>query len=111
MTVPAISPALGKMSHGTQKTRTMEKNIRARSPGWHRKQALGDSCHLIWPRNRFKRHFGCKYAWSDRVYADGNSLESYFSREHPCKVGRSGFRAVVCELGFEGQYWPMTATY
>lgn len=108
MTVPAISPALGKMGHGNTENRTMEKNIRSRPPGWDRKQALGDSCHLFWPRNRFKRHFGCEYAWSDRVYTDGNSLESYLSREHPCKVARGGFRAVICELGFEGQYWPMT---
>jgi hypothetical protein len=109
MTVPAISPALGNMGHGNTENRTMENNIRARPPGWHRKQALGDSCHLFCPRNRFKRHFGCEYAWSDRVHADGDSLESYLSREHPCKVTRSGFRAVICELGFEGQYWPMTA--
>jgi hypothetical protein len=107
MTVPAISPALGKTDHENTENRTIEKNIRARPPGWHRKQALGDSFHLFWP-NRFERHFGCKYAWGDRVYADGDSLESYLSREHPCKVGRRGFRAVVCELDFEGQYWPIT---
>jgi hypothetical protein len=84
------------------------KNIRPRPPGWHRKQTLGDSRHLFWPRNRFKRHFRCECAWSDRVYADGDSLESYLSREHLCKVGRGGFRAVICELGFESQYLPMT---
>jgi len=107
MTVPAISPALGRMSHGNTENRTMKKNIRARPPGWYRKQALGDSCHLFWPRNLFNRHFGWEYAWSDRVYTDGDSLESYLSREHPCKVARGGFRAVICELGFECQYWPM----
>lgn len=108
MTVPAISPALGKMGHGNTEKGTL-KNIRARPPSWHRKQASSNSCHIFWSRNRLKRHFRCKYAWSDGVYADGDSLESYLGREHPCKVGRGGFRTVICELVFEGQYWSMTA--
>jgi hypothetical protein len=104
MTVPAISPALGETGQGGTENRTIEGNIRARPPSWHRKQTLGDSCHFFWPRDRFKCHFGCKHAWGDRVYADGNALESYLSRKHFREVGRGCFRAVICELGFEGRH-------
>jgi hypothetical protein len=105
MTVPAISPALGEMGQGDTGSCTIESNIRAGSPGGHRKQALGDPCHLFWPRNRIKCHFGCVHAWGDRVYANGDALESYLSRKHFGEVGRGRFRAVICELGFEGQHW------
>ena len=73
-------------------------NIRAGPPSWHREQALGDPRYFFWSRNGVERHFGCVHARRDGVYADRDAFESDLSREHFCKMGRSCFGAVICEL-------------